>query len=200
MKSSKALKEWASTCQSYLEGEPLLLLRKGGVGDAGLERPDGLFWLVPTWLHQQEQGLRPEALGLLERSAGLKSPPGSLHLSLAAQLYAGWEVNDPSVLLALEAHHAMTPETVLKRFNYRQPGLNAWLLRVWQTQAPVSMLWNPAWDGCVSWMNLDVPVEAPPGTNLVADESKLDAMYHRLAALLGTPQVGPSAARGVELP
>ena len=89
MKSSKALKEWASTCQSYLEGEPLLLLRKGGVGDAGLERPDGLFWLVPTWLHQQEQGLRPEALGLLERSAGLKSPPGSLHLSLAAQLYAG---------------------------------------------------------------------------------------------------------------
>jgi hypothetical protein len=103
-------------------------------------------------------------------------------------------------LLALEAHHAMTPETVLKRFNYRQPGLNAWLLRVWQTHAPVSMLWNPAWDGCVSWMNLDVAVEAPPGTNPVADESKLDAMYHRLAELLGTPQVGPSAARGVELP
>jgi hypothetical protein len=200
VKSSKALKEWASTCQSFLESEPLLLLRKGGVGDAGLERPDGPFWLVPTWLHQQEQGLRPEARGLLERSAGLKSPPGSLHLNLAAQLCASWEVTDPLLLPALETHHAMTPETVLKRFHYRQPGLNAWLLRVWQTQTPVSMLWNPAWDGCVSWMNLDSVIEVPAGTNPIADESKLASMYHRLAALLGAPQIGPCAAGGVTLP
>lgn len=196
MKSSKALKEWASTCQSYLEGVPLLLLRKGGVGDAGLDRPDGPFWLVPTWLHQQEQGLRSEARGLLERSRPLKSPDGTLQLMLAAQLLAGWEITDPSLLPALEAEHAMTAETVLKRFHYRQPGLHAWLLRAWSRAAPISMPWNPIWDGCVSWMTLDKAVEIPSGANAVADESKLVATYHRLAAILGAPQVGPNVPCG----
>ena len=194
MNGNMGLKEWASTCLAYAEGNPLLLLRKGGVGDAGLGRPDGLFWLVPTWVHQQEQGLRHDRRDLLAKAEALRSPGGILRLSLAARLMAAWEIQEDLVLQELLSFHAMTEETVAKRFHYRKPGLNAWLLKVWKAPSPIDLPWNPAWDGCVSWMDLGQGHGLDDGAMPTADESVTKNLYERLAVVLGQPSAGPFSA------
>ena len=196
MSGNMGLKEWASTCLAYAEGTPLLLLRKGGVGDAGLDRPDGLFWLVPTWVHQQEQGLRPERRDLLARAETLRSLEGTLRLSLAARLMAAWGISEESVLVQLRPFHAMTDETVAKRFHYRKPGLQAWLLRVWKAPVPVDLRWNPVWDGCVSWMDLGAGHALEADAKPTADESVMLNLYERLAKVLGPASAGPFSALG----
>lgn len=195
MNGRMALKEWASTCLAYAEGTPLVLLRKGGISDAGPGSPDGLFWLAPTWVHQQEQGLRPECRGLLERAEGLRAPRGILRLSLAARLMASWTIADEGLLASLCPFHAMTEETVARRFHYRQPGLQAWLLRVWTRREPLDIPWNPAWDGCVGWM--DLGSEHPPGDRggPAFGESALRAVHDGLESVLGPASTGPFSAR-----
>lgn len=194
MNGNMGLKEWASTCLAYAEGTPLVLPRKGGVGDAGLDRPDGLFWLVPTWVHQQEQGLRPERVDLLARAVALRPAEGTLRLSLAARLMASWAITDEAVLPHLRPFHAMTDETVSKRFHYRKPGLQAWLLRVWKAPLPIDLQWNPVWDGCVSWMDLGACHALDTGASPTADESVMLNLYERLSNVLGQPHSGPFSA------
>lgn len=196
MNGNMGLKEWASICLAQAEGNPLVLLRKGGIGDAGPGRPDGLFWLVPTWVHQQEQGLRPECRDLLSRAEALRPPAGTLRLSLAARLLASWGIAEESVLPELRSFHAMTDETVAKRFHYRKPGLQAWLLRVWKRPAPLDLPWNPVWDGCVSWMDLGAEHALAGVAKPTADESVLTTVYERLAKVLGPASAGPFPALG----
>lgn len=196
MRGNTGLKEWASTCLAHSEGTPLLLLRKGGTGDAGPGRPTGLFWMVPTWVHQQEQGLRPECRGLLSKAESLRPPSGTLRLSLAARLMASWDIGEESVLPELRPFHAMTDETVAKRFHYRRPGLQAWLLRVWRMPAPLDLPWNAVWDGCVSWMDLGAEHALVADARPTADESVLRTVYERLAKVLGPATAGPFSALG----
>jgi len=45
-----ALKEWAVTCRALAEGRQAILLRKGGIGEAGgaFQVEHTRFWLLPT--------------------------------------------------------------------------------------------------------------------------------------------------------
>ncbi|MFM7538606.1 MAG: DUF1802 family protein [Planctomycetota bacterium] len=200
MNARAALKEWASTCAALAAGRPMVLLRKGGVGDSGPGQPDGPFWLVPTWVHQQEQGLRPECLGLLSQSEKYRGPGGILRLSLAARLVAAWEVNDPGLLAALRPMHAMNDETVSRRFHYRRPGLRVWLPRVWICSAPVDLAWNPAWDGCVSWMDLGDSLPVPDGASPAIGEDVLGRAVANLTGWLGPALEGPFGSDGRTTP
>src|SRR5438270_4902540 len=73
-----ALKEWAVICAALAEGRQAILLRKGGIAEAGGEfRVEHTrFWLYPTYVHQQREGVKPEALSLLERAEARRPPPG----------------------------------------------------------------------------------------------------------------------------
>src|SRR5437763_250989 len=62
-----AFKEWAVVCQALAGGRQALILRKGGIAEAGgAFRPDHTrFWLFPTYLHQTAEALKPPVAATL---------------------------------------------------------------------------------------------------------------------------------------
>ena len=80
-----AFKEWAVICRALAEGRQALILRKGGIAEAGgrFEVEHTRFWLFPTYTHQQRQrhqARRPAAAGRGGKgaSAGGRGPPVAL--------------------------------------------------------------------------------------------------------------------------
>jgi len=61
----------------------------------------------------------------------------------------------------LDGLHALAWEDVEKRFHYRTPGLRALTLRAWRLARPARVENARAYDGCVSWVELEreLPVE-----------------------------------------
>src|SRR5205814_10220299 len=71
-----AFKEWAAVCLALASGRQSIIIRKGGIAEAGgaFAPEHDRFWLYPTYVHQQQTGLRPDAADLL-RHAGREGPP-----------------------------------------------------------------------------------------------------------------------------
>ena len=144
-----ALKEWESVCARLAAGEATVLLRKGGI----LEKRDGFelehreFFLFPTLHHQS--------------SPGAPAKPDQVELSLYAEVESDIHVEDLDRVRRLEGLHAVPWEDVEKRFNYRTPGLHVLALRIHRLSAPRRIPNVAAYDGCVSWVELeqDLPVE-----------------------------------------
>lgn len=157
-----ALKEWASVCARLAAGDAVLLLRKGGIRESGfqVERPE--FFLFPTRFHAEGA-----------------SPPEAVDLELYAELVDDVPVRDLEPLRRLEGMHAMAWEDVEKRFHYRTPGLRALTLRAWRLARPERVENARAYDGCVSWVELDRerPVEpAAPALGEVEFELRRAAL------------------------
>src|SRR5205809_4400346 len=91
-----ALKEWAVICRALAEGRQAILLRKGGIAEAGgeFQVEHTRFWLYPTYVHQQREGVQPEALPLLERAEARRPPPGVLRLEHFAEVGGLYHVHD----------------------------------------------------------------------------------------------------------
>src|SRR5262245_46308689 len=121
-----AFKEWAVICRALASGKQAMLLRKGGIEEAGgsfqVEHPR--FWLYPTYLHQQRGGLRPEASTLLDEVIADKPPPGKVCLSHWAEATGVYQVRDLTRALLLAHLHFWSDDTVRKRFTYREPGFH----------------------------------------------------------------------------
>ena len=58
-----AFKEWAVIGHALAEGKQSVLIRKGGIAEAGREFTveHNLFWLFPTYTHQQRAGIQGSA-------------------------------------------------------------------------------------------------------------------------------------------
>src|SRR5258708_2994680 len=120
-----AFKEWAVICTALGEGRQALILRKGGIaeeqGDFRVEHTR--FWLYPTYVHQQRDGIKPGALPLLEQAEAEKPPPGTLRLRHFAEIAGIYHVHTLATALMVQGLHLWSAETVTQRFNYRRPGL-----------------------------------------------------------------------------
>src|SRR5438046_342665 len=129
-----ACKEWAVICAALAEGRQALILRKGGIaeeqGEFRLEHTR--FWLYPTYVHQQRDGIKPDGAALLERVEGEQSPPGTLRLAHFAEVAGIYHVHDLPTALMVQALHLWSEETVAARFNYRRPGLYVMPVRVFR--------------------------------------------------------------------
>ena len=137
-----AFKEWASVCDALLAGKQTIILRKGGIAEGpapGVFVPEHAeFWLYPTWVHQALQGVRSEEAAI----AFPASMPRDALVPIRALVQVdslGYLESEES-LAALEEHHILTAETVLKRFAYRKPGL--WVLGA-RSLAPRRSLHDP---------------------------------------------------------
>ncbi len=152
-----AFKEWAVICRALAEGRQALLLRKGGIAEEGGNfRPEhARFWLFPTYLHQQREGVKPVALPLLEAVERERPPAGVLRLSHFAEVTGTFFVERLDVALALDGLHMWSPETVMKRFAYREPGLYVLAVRIFRVPQPFDVPLSPAYDGCKTWVELD---------------------------------------------
>src|SRR3954469_19139536 len=82
-------KEWAVICKALAAGRQALILRKGGIAEAGGQfTPEHTrFWLYPTFAHEKPDGIKPEAMEWF-RAAEVERPrPGHLRLTHYAEVH-----------------------------------------------------------------------------------------------------------------
>jgi hypothetical protein len=147
-----ALKEWAGVCEALARGEQIVILRKGGIAEEeGRFRVEHhAFWLFPTAVHQVEQGLKSSQPQLWVEPAETESVALNLFATVAHVCRAGCLDH----LEALANYHVLTPETVEKRFHYREPGLWVLIARVFRRRTPDLVPISPEQAGCKSWVSL----------------------------------------------
>jgi hypothetical protein len=68
----------------------------------------------------------------------------------------------------------LAPEVVRKRFEYRQPGLWAVLVRVYAPAAPLLVPDLPRYAGCRSWVELEQPVSTAGLTPVLPEHEHAD--------------------------
>jgi hypothetical protein len=152
-----ALKEWAVICRALADGRQALLLRKGGIAEVGdgFQLEHTRFWLFPTYTHQQQTGIKPEAAALLEAVQANRPPAGTIRLSHFAEVAGVYVLHNLSAALILDDLHMWSAETVSSRFVYRHPGLYAMPLRVYRASQVHDLPDRPDYAGCRSWVTLD---------------------------------------------
>ncbi len=180
MELSHAFKEWAVICRALALGKQSIILRKGGIAeDAGeftIEHKH--FWLFPTYTHQQQGGIREEALPLCQEAEADKPAPGMVRLSHWAEVTGIYHIHDVTPALLLAHLHFWTEETVRKRFAYRAPGLYVLIARVHQAPQANTITDTPQYQGCKSWVELDAPLTTEGSTPVLSDKEYDDVKWN----------------------
>jgi hypothetical protein len=180
-----AFKEWAVICKALAEGKQALILRKGGIAEPGntFSLQASRFWLYPTYVHQQQTGIKPEALPLLEAAEAEKPPAGIIRLTHFVEVPGAYQVRDLFAALILNHMHVWSEDTVRKRFEYRYPGIMVLPARVYRRAQAVEIPEKPEYAGCKSWVELDSELPTDEATPVLDDEAFRD-LLRSLDALL----------------
>ncbi|MFQ4134841.1 DUF1802 family protein [Nodosilinea sp. PGN35] len=156
---SWVLKEWQAAVTALLQGETVLLLRKGGIREAqgqfSLAAQEVL--LLPTLEHQH--------ISLLKEPFRLLAVQGAAP-DTDQVCFTGWATITHALPLATAA--AVTPllpyliwneQFVTERLNW-QPDrpLYALLLRAYRLESPLVLPRHPGYSGCRSWVKLSESV------------------------------------------
>lgn len=158
---SVAFKEWAVVCRALADGRQRLILRKGGIAEAGgVFRPEfDRFWLYPTHFHEQQQaGIREEFLPLFAEAEAGRAPAGTVRLSHFAEVTAVTFADSLDAVLALADRHVWTEATVRQRFAYRTAGLYVLEVDVFRVPTPFEVAESPEYAGCKTWVHLTEPL------------------------------------------
>jgi hypothetical protein len=120
------------------------------------------------------------------RTAGPGIPQaraGEVEIRFFAKLETQKEITSWPVAAALKPFHILQESVVRERFDYKQAGLHAALVRVFRLQPPWIFPDVPAYGGCRSWVKLS---EVPAETRLepvLADEEHAEVAERFRAAL-----------------
>ena len=168
-----AFKEWAVICRALADGRQALILRKGGIDESGGEfhLESQRFWLYPTYVHQQRDGIKPEALPLLDQVEAERPPAGVVRLSHFVHLAGVYHVHQPAGALVLGDLHLWSRETVQARFAYRRPGLYVLPVRVYRAREVFELPEIAAYAGCRSWVELERELPTEGATPVLAEEA-----------------------------
>lgn len=163
MTLSVAFKEWAAICRALAEGRQSLILRKGGIAEAGGQfRPDhDRFLLYPTHFHEPMQDA-------VERE---QPAEGTIRFTHFAEVVEVFQILELEKALALNELHGWTAEEVTKRFHYRKPGLFVLVVRVFRLPQAVEMAERPEYAGCKSWVPLEEAVSIEGASEVLTDEA-----------------------------
>jgi hypothetical protein len=177
---SVAFKEWAVVCRALAEGRQALILRKGGIAESGgVFSPEHTrFWLYPTYVHQQQTGIKPEAAGLLHAAEADRPPPDTLRLTHFAEVSGVFFIRQLFGALLFDDLHIWSEATVRQRFEYRSPGLYVLPARIYRAAA-VELPERPEYAGCRTWVELEreLPTE---GATPVLDDAAFGALLETL--------------------
>jgi hypothetical protein len=186
-----AFKEWQGICAALIAGRQTIIARKGGIdeiaGPGNFAPEHAEFWLYPTWVHQAEQGLRIDSA-----APGASEPrPPADHVPIGALIRAELigRIDSERGLPAIEEFHIYTPETILKRFHYRRPGIWVLAARVWKRDAPFALSVTPEHAGCKTWVFLDEPLSTS-GLTPAIEDGEWSVVCDRLRSILGRDATG----------
>lgn len=172
-----AFKEWAVVCRALAEGQQAVILRKGGIAEAGgIFRPDhARFWLIPTYLHQNREGLKPAAADWLPQVERDRPPADVLRLAHYVEVPGAFRAARVEQVLELDHLHVWSEATVRQRFAYREPGLFILPARVYAVPTPVEVRNRPEYDGCKSWVDLGTALPSG-GSPVMSDRAFADVL------------------------
>jgi hypothetical protein len=180
-----AFKEWAAVCHALALGRQAIILRKGGIAEAGgsFEPEHNRFWLYPTYVHQQHGGLKVEAAEHVRVADAERPPAGLLRLSHFAEVKAIYRIEKLFGALLLDDLHCWSEETVRQRFAYRTPGIYVLGVRVFATPHPHELPESAEYAGCRTWIDLgrDLPSE---GARPVVSDTQFDDVLLSLSRRL----------------
>ena len=187
-----ALKEWATVTHLLAEGRYTLVLRKGGIREAGgpgkFKLEHQRFALFPAWEHEKPHWLKPQARAVSSAAAPATSGrPDRLHLTAWAELGRAWVVPSRSAFDTLDDLHPWLPPQIDLRFNYKafRP-LYLLALRVRRLSTPRVVPNRAAYDGCKSWVPLDpADAVAPSGAETAMSDQTFTSICARVDAAFG---------------
>ena len=158
-----ALKEWAVTIQALSLGQQILLVRKGGIHEAGKDfrviHPE--FLLYSTFEHQREDLLRPESQPALRELLAQPRDEAQINFTHYAKVAELIEISDQEKVDDLSPHYIWTKEYAQSRLHWKPMlPLAVMLLRVYRMGNPISVPFLPEYKGCTSWVDIlaDVPL------------------------------------------
>lgn len=163
MKLEVALKEWAIVCDFLAAGRCCLLLRKGGIHEAGGPGRFALqhdrFLMFPAWEHERLDWIKPSWLpgdDALQVDEPELAEPSRVVFDCWAEAARIWEVPSRDAFDRLEDLHPWGKPQIDMRFDYK-PDRPLYLLalRAYRLAQPVSVPNADAFAGCVSWVPLD---------------------------------------------
>lgn len=183
---SWVLKEWQAAVTALLQGETILLLRKGGIREA-----KGQFslaarqvLLLPTVEHQKAALLKDEFQALVQE----ENP-----LATDQVRFEGWATITHALLLTAETDLApllpylvWNQQFVAERLAW-QPDrpLYALLLRAYRFQHPLLLPRHKGYSGCRSWVDIGQEVEVnsrTPALTEAAYQEQVNAIVANLPA------------------
>jgi hypothetical protein len=183
-----AFKEWAVICQALAEGKQSLIIRKGGIAEAtdDFQLQHTRFWLFPTYTHQQRQGIKGEALPILDQVERNRPPPDIVRLTHFAQVDGVYHVHDIVGPLLLEHLYLWSEETIRKRFAYRSPGLYLMPVRVYKSSRIHDIPDTAYYGGCRTWVELEKELPTEGATPVLSDRDFHDLLVTIESALIPT--------------
>jgi hypothetical protein len=185
-----ALKEWAVICELLVAGEQSILIRKGGIAEAGgpgrfqLEVPR--FALFPAWLHQLPERVKP---AWRDRVQAYDREPDKITINGLGVVEHIWRVPSRESLDSLDGLHVWEPEHLDMRWSYK-PSQPLYLLavRAYRLAQPRTIANNPRYAGCKSWVDLNPgdAIDDQGATPVLNDEAfgrivdQIDAAVHSI--------------------
>jgi hypothetical protein len=180
-----AFKEWAVICKALAEGQQAIVLRKGGIAEktGEFQVEHTRFWLYPTYVHQQRDGVSADALPLLEQAEAERPPQGVVRVTHFAETSGVYHLHNLPAALLLGGMHCWSAATVKARFEYKHPGLYLLPVRVYRATQAFDLPETPEYAGCRSWVELERELPTDGATPVLSEEAFRE-VYHRLDRLL----------------
>jgi hypothetical protein len=165
-----ALKEWAIAVDALSTGKTIILLRKGGIHEAGFKVRHPLVWLYPTYEHQKPALLKPEyAARVTPVESGWH--PHQVIIKSCAEITEVFPVTNKEQIVALQPHHIWHEKMISDRLGWQpQRPLIVLLLRVYRLATPKTILYDSSYGGCKSWINLIEPISVDNLNPVMSDE------------------------------
>lgn len=156
MKTVPAFKEWRAIVEAMGHGAQSIILRKGGISEEGGEfQPKHTrFILLPTEFHQQLDQSKPEAKKYFDLGSTLVQ---QVEIKYWAEALKVRFIEEWSEIQKLDGQHLLQESLLHERFTYgEKQGLYVMWVRVSRFHQPQIIPWLKSYDGCKSWIDLEI--------------------------------------------
>ncbi|PSR16435.1 hypothetical protein C8255_17815 [filamentous cyanobacterium CCP3] len=183
---SWVLKEWQAAVTALLQGDTILLLRKGGIREAkgqfSLAAREVL--LLPTLEHQKLDLLKDEFRSLA--NSDQPSQPDQVRFGGWATITHAFLLKAETEVAALLPYLVWNEQFVAERLGW-QPDrpLYSLLLRAYRWQNPLMLPRHKGYSGCRSWVDLGQEVEVDDQTPALSEadyQNQVEAILANLSA------------------
>jgi hypothetical protein len=165
----RALKEWATVVKALENGNQTVLLRKGGILEtaSGFNVESKKFLLFPTYEHQDNASLKSQYYGYLSDARENKPKEGTNKISSFAEVVEERDLDSLEKIEHLSSFHIWSDSYIIERMNWMPENpMKAMFLKVFKI-TPIEIPVLPDYQGCKSWIELNVNSEA--GKSVLSD-------------------------------